>query len=69
MFKIILFMHGKLAEEFIRASALVFGEQKEMEAYGPVSYTHLDVYKRQVYIQCLPLCPFRRHNLRFPERI
>ena len=34
MFKIILFMHGKLAEEFIRASALVFGEQKEMEAYG-----------------------------------
>ena len=27
-------MHGKLAEEFIRASALVFGEQKEMEAYG-----------------------------------
>lgn len=34
MFKIILFMHGKLAEEFIRASALVFGEQKEMEAYS-----------------------------------
>lgn len=31
MFKIILFMHGRLAEEFIRASALVFGEQKEME--------------------------------------
>ena len=26
MFKIILFMHGKLAEEFIRASALVFGD-------------------------------------------
>lgn len=34
MFKIILFMHGSLAEAFIRASSLVFGEQKEMEAYG-----------------------------------
>lgn len=34
MFKIILFMHGNLASEFIRASTLVFGEQKDMEAYG-----------------------------------
>lgn len=34
MFKIILFMHGNLASEFIRASSLVFGEQKDMEAYG-----------------------------------
>lgn len=34
MFKIILFMHGNLASEFIRASALVFGEQEELEAYG-----------------------------------
>lgn len=34
MFKIILFMHGNLAAEYIRASAMVFGEQEEMEAYG-----------------------------------
>lgn len=34
MFKIILFMHGRLAAEFIRASAMVFGEQPEMESYG-----------------------------------
>ncbi|SEU28285.1 PTS system, mannose-specific IIA component [Lacrimispora sphenoides] len=34
MFKIILFMHGNLAVEFIRASAMVFGEQKETVAYG-----------------------------------
>ena len=34
MFKIILFMHGNLASEFIRASSLVFGEQKDREAYG-----------------------------------
>ena len=34
MFKIILFMHGNLASEFIRASSLVFGEQQNMEAYG-----------------------------------
>ena len=34
MFKIILFMHGNLASEFIRTSSLVFGEQKDMEAYG-----------------------------------
>ena len=27
-------VYAGIAEEFIRASALVFGEQKEMEAYG-----------------------------------
>lgn len=34
MFKIILFMHGNLAAELIRASAMVFGEQDGLEAYG-----------------------------------
>lgn len=34
MFKIILFMHGNLGRELIRASSMVFGEQKELEAYG-----------------------------------
>ena len=34
MFKIIWFMHGNLASECIRAASRVFGEQKDMEAYG-----------------------------------
>ena len=30
--------------------------------YGPVSYTHLDVYKRQLLIPCSISCSFTRHE-------
>ena len=31
-------------------------EEAEKQINEPVSYTHLDVYKRQVLMQCLWLC-------------
>ena len=35
---------------FILPKVFLFeGENSKKESYGPVSYTHLDVYKRQVY--------------------
>ena len=45
-----LFKHTQLQESFgVNMLALVGGEPKIL-SLRPVSYTHLDVYKRQIYI-------------------
>ena len=43
------FSWPRSAEEALEISS----EQYAMFMQGPVSYTHLDVYKRQVYCDCL----------------
>ena len=39
--------------------------QREAEALGPVSYTHLDVYKRQ---QGILIRELQNHGIRYPQR-
>ena len=39
-----------------------------MDLYYPVSYTHLDVYKRQVYLPCQKAHPELPHPHQYPWR-
>ena len=44
---------GNMAGQYYRNQK----QQEEPKPYGPVSYTHLDVYKRQSYMRETPFLP------------
>ena len=47
--RIIAITSGKYREEISRLNAAVMGASNDPYYGAPVSYTHLDVYKRQIW--------------------
>ena len=58
-----------IAKAFVEAGAHVYICARDSEACAPVSYTHLDVYKRQVHCTTTTLTPALAVSRQMPRQV